>query len=90
MSMDHDLRGNRRRRRARYATGATITGAGAWGVLIDDPEETGESRVRVGDQAMGPVPVISLLPDASPAKGDRVFLHVDTTGQPAYAALITI
>jgi hypothetical protein len=81
--LDEDLRGSRRRRHATAAQDPMSRGAGGFGELL--LEEDGDWLVFVDGDTVGPIPL--LIPaDAVPAIGDRVFVHVDHIGDPAYAA----
>jgi hypothetical protein len=81
--LDEDLRGARRRRNATAAQDPMSRGSGGFGELLR--EETGDWLVFVDGDTVGPIPLLALA-DAAPAIGDRVFVHVDHVGDPAYAA----
>lgn len=84
--LGQDLHATRRRNRSHTPIAA---GAGAWGEIVE--HDAGEVLVDLDNDAArvwGPVPYLLFAGSSgTPAPGDRVFLHLDTDGEPAYAVV---
>lgn len=91
----NSTRTRRAQRSRQHAPGAT--GPGAIGRLLDPLTGARMGRVLVDGEVYGPVPVTPyagvdpfnhLIAIVAGAPGDRIFLHLDMRGQPAYAQLL--